>query len=145
MAIGLDSGGVGSRRSRGARPLSDINVTPFVDVLLVLLVIFMLTVNVMEFGIEIEVPKVRAVSTDTTKELPVISITREGNVFLNEKPVRLEELPGIIRTRFKNPKAVYLRADKQTTYDPIAQVLSVLGEEKIGVNMVTKPDETRRP
>lgn len=144
MAIGIDSGGFGSRRSRSTRTLSEINVTPFVDVLLVLLVIFMLTANVMEFGIEIDVPKVRAVSTDTAKELPVIAITKDGNLFLNEKQVKIDELADIVHKRFGKNQAVYLRADKQTTYDPIAQVLSVLGEAKISVNMVTKPDETRR-
>lgn len=142
MALGLDSGGLGSRRSRDMRTLSEINVTPFVDVLLVLLVIFMLTANVMEFGIEIEVPKVR-LQRESAKELPVIEITKNSDLFLNGKPVNINDLAGAVQKRFGKNQSVYLRADKQTKYDVIAQVLSEMGDAKIGVNMVTKTDDAR--
>jgi biopolymer transport protein ExbD/biopolymer transport protein TolR len=127
-------------RERGGAALSEINITPFVDVLLVVLVIFMVTAHVMEFGIEINVPEVRQVK-DTTKELPVVQITKTGDLYLNEKEVNINELAGIVRKRFAG-QAVYVRADKETPFDPIAQVLSVLGEAKIGVNIVTKPEDT---
>ncbi|MSV27998.1 MAG: biopolymer transporter ExbD [Bryobacterales bacterium] len=131
-------GGGGRRRSHGLPSLSEMNVTPFVDVVLVLLVIFMLTAHVMEFGIEVEVPKVRQVK-DTAQELPVVTITRAGKLYLNDKEVNYNELTGQIQKRFGTGKGVYLRADKQTVFDPIAQVMSVLGEAKIPVNVVTKP------
>ena len=68
---GSSRGGFGSRRRVSSGSLAEINVTPFVDVVLVLLVIFMLTAHVMEFGLEVNVPKVRAVK-DTAQELPVV-------------------------------------------------------------------------
>lgn len=130
-----------SRRFHGSPALSDINVTPFVDVLLVVLIIFMMTAHVMEFGIEVDVPEVKT-TRDSVKELPVITITREGTTYLGDKPVNINELGDIVKQKYGKGQAVYLRADKQTIYDPIAHVLSALGDAEIPVNMVTKPDES---
>ena len=76
--------------------LAEINVTPFVDVMLVLLIIFMITAHVMEFGIEVDVPKVRAVK-DSAQELPVLNITKDGNIYLNDKGVNIQR--ACIRSR----------------------------------------------
>jgi len=134
----------GSRQSRrGGAPLSEINVTPFVDVALVLLIIFMLTAHVMDFGIEINVPKVRMVK-ETAKELPVVNITKDGLTLLNEKPTKLSDLKKAIATRFGNAKAVYVRADKDTIFDPIANVMAVLGQAGFQVNVVTQPEDVTR-
>ena len=141
MAISTNGGMTGGRRRRSGGTLSEINVTPFVDVVLVLLIIFMLTAHVMEFGIEVDVPKVRPVK-DSAQELPVVSITKSGTTYLNEKPVNLNELPQLIAQRFPKAKNVYVRADKDTIFDPIAQVLATLGAAKIGVNIVTQPEDT---
>jgi biopolymer transport protein ExbD len=132
--------GRGRRRSRGAGAISEINVTPFVDVVLVLLIIFMLTAHVMEFGIEVEVPKVRQVK-ETAKEFPVVNITRSGALYLNDKEVNIYQLPEEIRKRFGSPEAVYLRADKNTIWEPIAQVMSELGDAKLAVNVMTQPED----
>jgi biopolymer transport protein ExbD len=140
MALAVNGNGRGGlrRRFHGSPSLSEINVTPFVDVVLVLLIIFMLTAHVMEFGIEVDVPKVKAVK-DTARELPVVSITKDGNLYLNENPVNINDLPTAIQQRFGRSQAVYLRADKETPWDPIAQVMSELGQAKLTVNAVTKP------
>jgi biopolymer transport protein ExbD len=142
MAISFQGGGKGrSRRSRSrGGAISEINVTPFVDVVLVLLIIFMLTAHVMEFGIEVDVPKVRQVK-ETAKELPVVNITREGALYLNEKMVNINDLPEAIRKQYGESQAVYLRADKNTIWEPIAQVMSELGEAKLAVNVVTQPED----
>ena len=108
--------------------------------MLVLLVIFMLTAHVMEFGLEVEVPKVKQ-SKDSSQELPVVSVSKDGNLFLNEKGVNINELGAAFKKKFPGAKAVYLRADKQTIYDPIAQVVSVLGEAGLDVRLVTQPDD----
>ncbi len=121
--------------------LSEINVTPFVDVMLVLLIIFMLTAHVMEFGIQVDVPKTRAVA-DSAKELPVVNITKDGTLYLNEKEVNINELPAEIQRRFSGASAVYLRADKETVWEPIAQVMSELGAAKLQVNAVTQPEDS---
>ena len=118
--------------------MSEINIVPLVDVVLVLLIIFMITANVMEFGMDIKVPEVR-VSRQTTQELPVVNITKTGDLFLNRDAVNINSLSDTIRTKFHGAAAAYVRADKETPWDPIAQVVSVLGESKIECRMVTKP------
>ena len=124
--------------------MSDINVVPLVDVVLVLLVIFMITANVMEFGLNIQVPQVRRVQ-NTAQDLPVVSITKTGETLLNDKPVNIHVLGNAVRQRFHNATAVYVRADKQTPWDPIAQIVAELGEAKFEVKMVTAPiDEAAR-
>ena len=141
MAITTNGEAVRLRgRWRARTALSDINVTPFVDVLLVLLVIFMLTAHVMEFGIEIDVPKVR-LQRESAKELPVIQITKTGELYLNENPVNINQLVATIRKRFGRAPQVYLRADRQATWDAVVQVMAELGEAKIPINAVTKPED----
>jgi biopolymer transport protein ExbD len=133
--------GFGRRRFGGGNgTLSEINIVPLVDVVLVLLIIFMLTAHVMEFGLEISVPEVKQVK-DTNEELPVISITRNGKLYLNERPININEIASEVPKRFKNSKSVYVMADKATVFDPIAQVMSTLDEAHIGIKMVTKPQE----
>jgi biopolymer transport protein ExbD len=140
-----ENGGRRGRRFGGPSVMSEINIVPLVDVVLVLLIIFMITANVMEFGLDISVPKVKQVR-NTTEDLPVISITKSGESFLNDKPLNINLLADGIRQRFHNVKAVYVRADSQTPWDPIAQVVSELGEAKFDVKMVTAPTDsaTRR-
>ena len=139
MAITINGGG-GSRR-RSASTLSEINVTPFVDVVLVLLIIFMLTAHVMEFGIEVDVPKVRP-TKDTAQELPVVTITKDGVITLNGTDTNIHDLGSSIHQRFPKSNAVYVRADKETTWDVVAQVAAELGAAKFQLNMVTQPEDT---
>jgi biopolymer transport protein ExbD len=145
MAFSVNNGGSRSRRGgRGGAPLAEINVTPFVDVVLVLLIIFMLTAHVMEYGLQVDVPKTRYVR-DTAQELPVVSIQKDGTTFLNEKATNIHELAAGIQQRFGKAKAVYLSADKDTIYDVVAQVADELGHSGLQVNLVTQPiDETGR-
>src|SRR5436309_11664661 len=140
MAFSTNGGGYRSgRRSRNA--IADINVTPFVDVVLVLLIIFMLTAHVMEFGIEVEVPKVRPVK-ESAKEMPVVSITKDGTTWLNDRPVNVNNLPAAIRERYGKTKGGYIRADKGTIWDLVAQVTAEMGDAGFAVNMVTQPAES---
>lgn len=144
MAMSVNGGGgFGSRRRRGGNTgsLAEINVTPFVDVVLVLLIIFMLTAHVMEFGIEVDVPKVAAVK-DTAQELPVVTMTKAGDITLNGKMVNYHDLGATIHERFPKATGVYVRADKETIFDGVAQVLAVLGEAKFTVNIVTQPEDS---
>jgi biopolymer transport protein ExbD/biopolymer transport protein TolR len=140
MAITVGNGSSSSGRRRGVSAISEINVTPFVDVVLVLLIIFMMTAHVMEFGIEVDVPKTKTVK-DSAKDLAVINITRDGDLYLNEKPVNINALGEILQSRYRG-QAVYLRADKGTVWDPIAHVMSALNEAKITVNVVTQPEDS---
>ena len=139
MAFSFHSGGgTRGRRFGGPQAMSEINIVPLVDVVLVLLIIFMITANVMDFGLDIHVPQVRRV-VNTAQDLPVISISKNGESFLNEQPVNINLLARAIHDRFHNATAVYVRADKETPWDPIAQVVAELGEAKFEVKMVTAP------
>src|SRR5579863_4257550 len=123
--------------------LSDINVTPFVDVLLVLLIIFMLTAHVMESGIEFDVPAVKT-TKDTTKDIPIVSVSKDDELYLGEKPVNINELAQAVVTRYGKGQTVYVRADKSTHWETVAQVMAELGAAKIGISAVTKPDDPMR-
>jgi biopolymer transport protein ExbD len=134
-------GGFGRRRFGGSTgTLSDINIIPLVDVVLVLLIIFMLTAHVMDFGLEINVPEVTQ-TRDTAEELPVVGITRDARLFLNEKSVSLADLPAQIAKRFKSQKAVYVMADRNGKVDPLMQVVDVLSKAGLQIKVVTKPYE----
>jgi biopolymer transport protein ExbD/biopolymer transport protein TolR len=144
MAFSFQDGGRRGRRFGSPSALADINIVPLVDVILVLLIIFMITANVMEFGLDIQVPKVKRVQ-NTAQDLPVVSITRNGESFLNDKPININLLAQGIRQRFHNATAVYVRADKETPWNVIAQIVAELGDAHYEVKMVTAPiDEAAR-
>jgi len=140
FSTGNLSGGLRRGRSRGTPALAEINIVPLVDVVLVLLIIFMLTAHVMEFGLEVEVPKVKQVK-ETVQDLPIVTITRDGTSYLNEKPENIHTLAAEIRRRYRNATGVYVKADKSATWDIIAQVVAELGQAKFAVNMVTQPED----
>ena len=140
--MAFSSGGNGIRARRGGMtPLAEINVTPFVDVVLVLLIIFMLTAHVMEYGLEVDVPQTKTVKT-STKELPIVTVTKTGAIYLGKQEINIHQLGDVIHDRFTGQSAVYVRADKETPYDPIAQVISELGDAKLQVSLVTQPQDT---
>jgi biopolymer transport protein ExbD len=142
---GNNSGGRGRRRFGGYSTLSEMNIVPLVDVVLVLLIIFLLTAGAMEFGLDVQVPKVKQ-TRETAEEMPVITITRDGEVYLNDKEANINSLPDDIRAKFPKVKGVYLKADKLTPWDPIAQVISELGLKRgaqpgLEVKVVTQTAE----
>jgi biopolymer transport protein ExbD len=140
------SGGGRGRRGRCLGTLADINIIPLVDVVLVLLIIFMLTAHVMEFGLEVDVPKV-SISRNSAEELPVVTISKDGQIQLNESPVgNANLLVAEIQRRFPGQNGVYVRADKSLMWDTLAQIVSILGEgkggtPKLAVRLVTQPLE----
>lgn len=138
MAFTTNGGGFGRRGRRGGASLSEINVTPFVDVVLVLLIIFMLTAHVMDYGIEVDVPQTTSVK-DTSKDLPVVIIRKDGEIFLGDKACDIHELGAAVRAKFGKPEAVFVRADKETIYDVIAQVCDQLQTDGLKINLVTQP------
>src|SRR3984957_16172256 len=107
MAFSMSNGSSGLRRGRfrGTASLAEINIVPLVDVVLVLLIIFMLTAHVMEFGLEVEVPKVKQVK-ESVQDLPVISISHDGLTKLNDKEVNINALGSAIHDRFRNATSV---------------------------------------
>jgi biopolymer transport protein ExbD len=141
MAITVNNGGVsGRRRFHGTSALSEINVTPFVDVVLVLLIIFMMTAHVVDSGIEVDVPKTKSVK-ENVKDLPIVKLTGSGEIYLNEKPVNINQLGALLKSRYRG-QAAYLKADKAATWELVAHVMSALGEAGIQVNAVTQPEDS---
>ena len=144
MAISMNNGvgngsGFGSRRQRGGGSLSEINVTPFVDVVLVLLIIFMITARAMDFGLEVDVPKTKFVK-ETPQEMPIVSIPKDGTYYLNGKVININELKTAIQGRFgKSTKGVYVMADRATVWDVIAQVTAELNAGGFQIYMVMQP------
>ena len=142
--MGSSGGRVGRGRWRSqVGVLSEMNVVPLVDVVLVLLIIFMVTASVMEFGLNIDVPKVKNVK-DTTEEHPVISVAQNGTTKLNDKLVNINLLGKEVRRQFPGQNDVYLRADKNLTWGNLAQVISALDEAGLKQNLVMKPEDRTR-
>ena len=129
---------------RGARPaMSEINVTPFVDVMLVLLIIFMVTAPLIQQGIEVDLPKTRSEGLTSDEERLVVTVKKGGQIFVQRAQVELAELEtkltAILETRAN--KEVFLRADDKVAYGIVAKTLASLrrsGAERIG--MVTESD-----
>lgn len=122
----------------GDDQIAEINITPFVDVVLVLLIIFMITAGVVEFGLEIDVPRTREVAT-TDKDFAYVNITSKGELFFGDEPVSVYEIAE--RAKEKNPDGpgIYLRAHRTTPWEIVAPVIAECGVNQVNVNVVTKP------
>jgi biopolymer transport protein ExbD len=141
MAFSMGGSG-GSRRRRrygGSNgTISEINIVPLVDVVLVLLIIFMLTAHVMDYGLQVDVPKT-VITKESPEVLPVVTITDDQKLHLNKNIVNIHDLPAQLEKRFKGQKIVYVAADKSVRWDVLAQVLAELSRAQIVPRMVTKP------
>lgn len=127
--------------------MAEINVTPLVDVMLVLLIIFMVTAPMLQMGIDVNLPKVKAKSVDVTEEKLVLTIRGSQEIFLNRTPVPLAELSDKLEAIFaaRIDRDVYLRADKTVPYGFVVQVMAAVrkgGVDKLG--MITEPPEEAR-
>ena len=126
--------------------LAEINITPLVDVVLVLLLIFMLTAPVLQSGIDVAIPKTRTVN-QVTDERMVVTIDRDQNVFLQDKPVNVNELPARLRTSGKGDPAkrvIYLRADERVPFGAFASVMDAVKQAGItNISIVTRPIENK--
>jgi biopolymer transport protein ExbD len=142
VAISVNAGMNRGRRSRGPGALSEINVTPFVDVALVLLIIFMITANVMEYGLDINVPKTKSVASAVKNNPVVVQIDKTGNTYLGKEPLNVNRMVDTIHAKYPGQTAVYIRADGQTPWDPIANVVSILhaGDAKLQIRVMTTLD-----
>ncbi len=133
-----------SNDSKG--PLSEINVVPLVDVMLVLLIIFMITAPMMQHGMNIDIPKVTTKPMPTKDEPQVLNVTKEQQLILNEKKLEEKDLKPAIELLFANKKdkEIYLRADKSVPYGFVVRCMGLIREAGIEkINIVTKPLEER--
>jgi len=141
--------GMGSSRGNGPRGLvADINVTPLVDVMLVLLIIFMVTAPMMTQGLDVDLPETTANSLRQKEEPLIVSIDKEGKIMLGKisytKPVLKEQLAKIFAEKGKE-ELILLKADKNATYGTVASVMAdikAVGFVKLG--MITKLPEEKK-
>ena len=136
MAMSLPGRGQG----RYGPALSDINVTPLVDVILVLLIIFMVTAPMMSRGIDVRLPKTSA-GSDTTEDRLVVTVDRDSTVYLNDKPVNLALLTERLKGEMQRTGTdfIFLRADQDVPYGRVMAVMDQIkqaGADKVG--MVTR-------
>ncbi|OPY66336.1 MAG: Biopolymer transport protein ExbD [Syntrophorhabdus sp. PtaU1.Bin050] len=131
-----------NRDSKG--PLSDINIIPLVDVMLVLLIIFMITAPMMQHGMNIDIPKVTTKPIPTKDEPQILNITRDQKLVLNEKKLAVKDLKPAVQLLFANKthKEIFLRADKDVSYGFVVSCMGLIREAGIEkINIVTKPLE----
>lgn len=131
-----------SHTGNSDRLMSDINVTPFVDVMLVLLIIFMVAAPMMIEGVEVSLPQATSQPLATEQEQLIVSLNQNGDIFLNDYQVQLNELREKLDSIIKGQadREIYLRADKEIPYGVVVRVMSEIkdaGVERLG--MVTEP------
>jgi biopolymer transport protein TolR len=121
--------------------LSDINIVPFVDVILVLLIIFMITAPILQSGIDVSLPKTKTVR-EISQDRLVVTINKSQLVFLGNDPINIHDLGGKVRSQMRNPQsdAVYLRCDETVPFGTFATVVDTLRQSGIeNVSVVTEP------
>ena len=136
--MGMSPSSSGKKGRRFGTPMSEINVTPFVDVMLVLLVIFMVTAPLMTVGVPVDLPKTKASALNEKIEPLVISVTNEGHLYIQDTQMEMEglvpKLQAILST--KPETQIYVRADQSVAYGRVLEVMGTLssaGFEKVSL------------
>ena len=153
MAVKLGAGAKPSRGHSARRkfaPMADINVTPMVDVMLVLLIIFMVTAPLLTVGVEVELPKTSAEAMPNPEEPLVVTVRSDNVVFLQETQIAVAELGArlVAITANKPDTTIYVRGDATANWDGIAQVLAELqanGFNKVGIVTDTTQEPAGEP
>ena len=127
--MGMSSEPTIARGRRRTRPMSEINVTPFVDVMLVLLIVFMVTAPLLAVGIPVNLPRTQAGNISDPEEPLVVSVTAEGQIYVQERAVATEDelIPLLIAITDANPEArIFLRGDQAINYGRVVQVMGAI-------------------
>ena len=122
--------------------MSEINVTPLVDVMLVLLIIFMIAAPMLTTGVDVELPKADAPRMDIDEEVPLVTVQRDQRIFLFDEEVSLDVLKERLLhdERVRGANEVFVQADEQVPYGAVAQVLALIRQAGIGrMGLVTDP------
>lgn len=132
---------------RDSTTIAQINVTPLVDVMLVLLVIFMVTAPIIQQGVQVNLPQAKAGAIAGTEEMLIVTISKNGKVYLNDNPMSLPELGDKLRAirKLQADKQVYLRADQDVRYGLVINTIAEIkqaGIERLG--MVTRPSSDEK-
>lgn len=139
----MSVGGGGSDDGEGYKPLAEINVTPFVDVMLVLLIIFMVAAPLMVQGVPVDLPKTSASKLGTVKKPMVVTMAGDGNLYIRDEQVTRETLvPRLmaIKSQEGGEGIVYVRADKKIAYGEVMEILGRVGESGFArVSLLSQP------
>ena len=122
--------------------IAQINVTPLVDVMLVLLVIFMVTAPIIQQGVAVDLPKTRTAPLNAAEEPLVVGVARNGSVYLNDNPIALQDLSAklVAIARERPDRQVLLRADRNVPYGDVVRVIAAVKEAGVSrLGMVTEP------
>ena len=135
------------RKNNEHKPLAEINVTPLVDVVLVLLIIFMVTAPMLQMGIDVNLPRVKAKTINVSEEKLVLTINGKQEIFINEFKTTLPDLSAKLESIFKTrtDRELFMRADKEVPYGYVVQVMSKVrkaGIDRLG--MITEPPRDSR-
>jgi biopolymer transport protein ExbD/biopolymer transport protein TolR len=134
-----------NNRGRTQSSLADINITPFVDVVLVLLVMFMVTAPILQSGIEVEVPRTKTVK-EITEERLVITIDKDQRVFLGNDPININEISDRLHEKIRDPQgqSIFIRSDENVPFGAFATVMDAVKQTGItNVSIVTQPLTTK--
>ena len=128
-------------KGQTATSLSEINVTPLVDVMLVLLIIFMVTAPILQTGIDVQLPETKSVKDVNPQELIVLSISREGLIYYGSEAINFFSIPARLKKDAKGPKeSIFLRADKDVKWNSIVSVIDAVRSAGFSeIRLVTKP------
>ncbi len=128
MAMGIAQAGAGRRRRGRRRPMAEINVTPFVDVMLVLLIVFMVTAPLLTVGVPVDLPKTKAQALSQDREPLSITIRKSGTIYLQNSPVPEDGLVDKLTAISQNgyDQRIFVRGDKSVDYGRVMEVMGML-------------------
>ena len=148
MAGSMAGGGSGRRRGRGQpryRAMAEINMTPFIDVMLVLLIIFMVAAPLLATGVPIDLPQTKAAALNVDQKPISVAVDPKGDIFINDQPVQQDQLADKLKEVAKagTEERIYVRGASQVNYGRIAEVMSIIttaGFKRVA--LVTEPAKT---
>lgn len=147
MGMGVQAG-PSDDEDDGYRPVADINITPMVDVMLVLLIIFMVAAPLMVAGVPLELPNTSAAKVSQTKKPMVVSLTAEGLLFVRDQQVTKDGLVAKLREvrAAEGDSVVYVRSDRKNAYGDVMEILGRVGEGGYGrVSLLSQPTPKSSP
>ena len=139
---------LGPTHKPGQTTLSEINVTPLVDVMLVLRIIFMVTAPMLQQGVDVNLPQEGGGNLDPSRERLVITVAKNERIFLNDRRIDFPELEQTLRQASGATREVFLRADKDIPYGLVVKMMAVIkqaGIERLGIVTVPADDDGTRP
>lgn len=147
MGVSLQKRSSYNGTRRNYQPLSEINVTPFVDVMLVLLIVFMVTAPLLSVGVKVDLPKTHASTLNLKQDPIIVSVSKEGEIFVNNQKTTNDDFLTLLTsfTKDDKEKRVYVRGDENVSYGKVMQIMGLMnsnGYEKVA--LITKTNKKNK-